>query len=115
MKQSVILIGIRLQIHNIGKIQHPIKEILHEVILIVGAESRFDDQALIPASKKAHHISSAETIICSLKDHLIPCNIVRILDKFREYEDTFSFKLLQCLVSNLTRKICYFGEGILLF
>ena len=38
-----------------------------------------------------------------------------ILDKFREYEDTFSFKLLQCLVSNLARKICYFGEDILLF
>ena len=48
-----------------------------------------------------------------MKDHLIPCNIVRILDKFREYEDTFSFKLLQCLVSNLARKICYFGEDIL--
>lgn len=112
MKQSVILIGIRLQIHNIGKIQNPIKEILQEVILIVGAESGFNDKAFLPTAKKAHHISGTETVIYSLKDHLSPCNIVRILNKLREHEDTFSFKLLQRLVGNLVRKIRYWGEGI---
>ena len=54
---------IRRQIHNIGEIQHPIKEILQEVILIVAAESGLNDKALSPIAKKAHNIPGTETVI----------------------------------------------------
>ena len=56
IEQPVILIGIRLQIYNVWKVQHLIKDILEEIILI-SAKTGLNNQTLISTTKESHHIA----------------------------------------------------------
>ena len=104
IEQTVILVCVGFQIHDVGEIQHLIEQVPEEIILLFGAEPRFDNQPLITAAEKTHHIPRAVRIIHTLQDHLIPRQIFRFNNEFGEHEDTLAFQLLKRLVRNPARK-----------
>ena len=99
IKQSVILVGIGFQINKIRKIQYPVKEILEEEIIRLAAEPRLNNKSLVSATDKPHDIAGTIRVIYALEYHLITCNILGIINIFREHKHALAFKLIQRFVS----------------
>ena len=96
------MVGISLHVHDVRKIQNSVQEILKKEVLAIPTKARFDNQAFITATEKAHYIAGAIRVIDALENHLILGNILCILYDFREHEYTFTLKLFQSF-------ICYFA------
>ena len=113
MKQPIVLISVGLQIYDVWEIQNFVQKILEKVILTLSAKTGRDYKPLITVAKKAHYITGAIGVVDALEDHLILCNIRRVLYGLGKYEHAFTLKLFQCFIGDLVRQIFDMSEGIL--